>query len=74
MEKVYVKKSKHIPEKGFHYTAMVLLILLAIYSIIPFFLMLAVSISTAISSSRRRFPSRRISTSGRSASRSAAAT
>ena len=46
MEKVYVKKSKHIPEKGFHYTAMVLLILLAIYSIIPFFLMLAVSISS----------------------------
>jgi len=40
MEKIVVKKSKHIPEAGFHYTAMVLLILLAIYSIIPFFLML----------------------------------
>ena len=46
MEKVVVKKSKHIPEKGFHYTAMGLLILLAIYSVIPFFLMLAISISS----------------------------
>ena len=49
MEKVYVKKSNYIPEKGFHYTAMVLLILLAVYSIIPFFLMLAISVSSEAS-------------------------
>ena len=46
MEKVVIKKKERIPEKGFHYTAMTLLILLAIYSIIPFFLMLAISVSS----------------------------
>ena len=49
MEKVVIKRKERIPEKGFHYTAMTILILLAIYSIIPFFLMLAISVSSEAS-------------------------
>ena len=49
MEKVIIKRKERIPEKGFHYTAMTILILLAIYSIIPFFLMLAISVSSEAS-------------------------
>ena len=55
MEKVIVKKREHIPEKGFHYTAMVILILLAIYSIVPFFLMLAISVSSEAALSKNGY-------------------
>lgn len=47
MAKVKVSKAPAIQdEKGFHYFALVVMIILAIYCVIPFFLMLSVSVSS----------------------------
>ena len=47
-DEVYVKP-KIKDERGFHNVAMVLMILLAIYSVLPFFLMLSISLSSEAS-------------------------